>query len=141
MCLTDHTNKIKLENRQLRKELLELIRKTRALQQHKHELEDQRRQLIREQQYSGDLKKLRTTRQHKVFKSFGLLGEGEGEENNLLAIEEEKSPTDSVPSWIILFCIHVPLHDPQILNSTRQKALGNIVAKVVNACKQNLLLL
>jgi len=32
MCLTDHTNKIKLENRDLRRELLELIRKTRALQ-------------------------------------------------------------------------------------------------------------
>lgn len=79
MCLTDHTNKIKLENRQLRKELLELIRKTRALQEHKLELEDQRRQLMREQQYTGDLKKLRTTRQHKVFKSFGLLGEGEGD--------------------------------------------------------------
>ena len=50
------------------------------LQEHRQELEDQRRQLLREQQYSGDLKRLRTTRQHKVFRSFGLLGEGEGEE-------------------------------------------------------------
>jgi len=79
MCLTEHTNHIKLENRDLRRELLELIRKTRALQDHKLELEDQRRQLLREQQYAGDLKKLRATRQHKVFKTFGLLGEGEGE--------------------------------------------------------------
>lgn len=88
MCLTQHTNNIKLENRQLRKELLELIRKTRALQEHKLELEDQRRQLLREQQYSEDLKKLRQTRQHKVFKSFGLLGEGEGD---LKAVDETKS--------------------------------------------------
>ena len=66
MCLTEHTNHIKLENRDLRRELLELIRKTRALQDHKLELEDQRRQLLREQQYAGDLKKLRATRQHSV---------------------------------------------------------------------------
>ena len=79
-CLTDHTNKIKLENRQLRHELLELIRKTRALQDHKRELEEQRRQLTREQQYSEDLKKLRTTRQHKVFQSFGLIGDGDNTE-------------------------------------------------------------
>lgn len=92
MCLTDHTNNIKLENRHLRKELLELIRKTRALQEHKLELEDQRRQLLREQQYATDLKTLRATRQHKVFKSFGLLGEGEGE---LFEAEENKSVAGS----------------------------------------------
>lgn len=78
VCLTDHTNKIKLENRQLRHELLELIRKTRALQDHKRELEEQRRQLVREQQYSDDLKKLRTTRQQKIFKSIGL-GDGDND--------------------------------------------------------------
>lgn len=92
MCLTEHTNNIKLENRQLRKELLELIRKTRALQEHKLELEDQRRQLLREQQYAGDLKKLRAARQHKVFKSFGLLGEGEGD---LKDFEDTRSMTSS----------------------------------------------
>jgi len=82
MCLTEHTNKIKLENRHLRKELLELIHRTRALQEHKLELEEQKRQLLREQQYSSDLKKLRTTRQHKVFKSFGLLEAPLGEDDD-----------------------------------------------------------
>ncbi|XP_060071782.1 coiled-coil domain-containing protein 166-like [Ylistrum balloti] len=76
-CLTDHTNAIKLENRNLRRELLELIKTTRAYQEHKRELEEQRKQLLREQQYSEDLKKLRNTRQHKVLKSFGLVTEGE----------------------------------------------------------------
>ena len=89
MCLTDHTNKIKLENRQLRQELLELIRKTRALQAHKRELEEQQRQLVREQQYSDDLKKLRSTRQHKVFKSIGILGE----KDTIQAIEENEPPS------------------------------------------------
>lgn len=78
-CLTDHTNAIKLENRNLRRELLELIKTTRAYQDHKHDLEDQRKQLLREQQYAEDLKKLRNTRQHKVLKSFGLVTEGETE--------------------------------------------------------------
>lgn len=72
-CLAEHTNHIKLENRELRKQLLELIRRTRALHEHRLELEDQRKQLLREQQYSHDLKMLRTSRQHKVYKSFGLL--------------------------------------------------------------------
>lgn len=68
-CLTDHTNHIKLENRELRKELLALIQTTRALNEHQKELEDQRRQLLREQNYASDLKKLREMRQQKAFKS------------------------------------------------------------------------
>jgi len=66
-----------MENRQLRNELLELIKTTRAYQQHRRELEEQKKQLLREQQYADDLKKLRNTRQHKVLKQFGLLTDGE----------------------------------------------------------------
>ena len=66
LCLNEHTQQIKLENRQLRHELLLLIRKTRALHEHRHHLEDQQKQLIMEQQYARDLKTLRTARQHKV---------------------------------------------------------------------------
>lgn len=84
-CLTEHTNAIKLENRNLRRELLELIKTTRAYQEHKRELEEQRKQLLREQQYAEDLKKLRNTRQHKVLKSFGLT---EGETD-----KEDQKPT------------------------------------------------
>ncbi len=65
-CLNDHTQKIKSENRALRHELLLLIRQTRALHEHKKQLEDQQRQLVIEQQYARDLKTLRSARQHKV---------------------------------------------------------------------------
>lgn len=78
-CLNEHTNKIKTENRQLRHELLLLIRKTRALHEHKTQLEEQKGQLLMEQQYAGDLKMLRSARQHKVLKGFGMLEEGEKE--------------------------------------------------------------
>nr|KAG5713877.1 hypothetical protein BaRGS_024504 [Batillaria attramentaria] len=67
-CLTEHANHIKLENRALRRELLSLIQTTRALNEHQKELEDQRRQLVREQNYANDLKKLRENRQSKPFK-------------------------------------------------------------------------
>ena len=72
-CLTHHTQKIKLENRRLRHELLLLIRKSRALSDHKLHLEEQKQQLLTEQQYAHDLKILRSTRQHKVLKSLGLI--------------------------------------------------------------------
>ncbi len=76
-CLNDHTLKIKLENRKLRHELLLLIRKSRALHEHKRHLEEQKQQLLLEQQYASDLKTLRHTRQHKVLKSFGMLDDGD----------------------------------------------------------------
>ncbi|KAJ7372725.1 hypothetical protein OS493_017999 [Desmophyllum pertusum] len=60
-CLDEHTHRIKDENRLLRKELLQLIRRTRALHEHRQELEDQHKTLLREVQYSRDLKKLRGT--------------------------------------------------------------------------------
>ncbi|XP_013078840.2 basal body-orientation factor 1-like [Biomphalaria glabrata] len=67
-CLTEHTSKIKVENRQLRQELLQLINTSRALNEHKAMLEEQKRQLLREQSYANDLKKLREARQKKSFK-------------------------------------------------------------------------
>ncbi|KAI8734896.1 basal body-orientation factor 1 [Biomphalaria glabrata] len=67
-CLTEHTSKIKVENRQLRQELLHLINTSRALNEHKAMLEEQKRQLLREQSYANDLKKLREARQKKSFK-------------------------------------------------------------------------
>ncbi|CAH1794050.1 unnamed protein product [Owenia fusiformis] len=76
-CLNDHTDHIKIENRALRHELLKLIRKTRALHEHKAQLEEQKKQLLREQQYANDLKKIRSSRQHQVYKNFGLLDEEE----------------------------------------------------------------
>lgn len=78
-CLTEHTNKIKLENRELRHELLKLIQTTRALNEHQRNLEDQRRQLLREQNYANDLKTLRDARQKKSFKPLNL---GEEDFNN-----------------------------------------------------------
>lgn len=87
-CLTDHTNKIKTENRRLRKELLDLINITRAYKAHQVELQEQKKQLLREQQYASDLKTLRTTRQHKVLKKFGLL-------QDTTDLEEDEGTVDS----------------------------------------------
>ena len=83
-CLTDHTQRIKHENRRLRHELLMLIRKTRALHEHKAHLEEQQRQLKLEQQYAADLKTLRGTRQHKVMKSMGIVLDDENENEQYL---------------------------------------------------------
>ena len=71
-CLYDHTIKIKFENRSLRKELLELIQKTRALHKHKLKLEEQRKVLLREQEYAKDLQKIRKHRINNMFESHGL---------------------------------------------------------------------
>lgn len=80
-CLTDHTNHIKLENRALRQELLSLIQTTRALNEHQKELEDQRRQLLREQNYASDLKKLREMRQQKAFKGVSVADDASVKDN------------------------------------------------------------
>ncbi|KAK3768163.1 hypothetical protein RRG08_031703 [Elysia crispata] len=71
-CLTEHTNKIKLENRALRHELLNLIKTTRALNEHQRLLLEQKRQLVREQNYANDLKMLREARQKKAYKPLEL---------------------------------------------------------------------
>ena len=81
-CLTDHTNHIKLENRALRQELLSLIQTTRALNEHQKELEDQRRQLLREQNYATDLKKLREARQQKAFKGIAAAEDSVEKDDN-----------------------------------------------------------
>ncbi|CAG5131916.1 unnamed protein product [Candidula unifasciata] len=68
-CLAEHTNRIREENRELRQELLQLIKITRALNEHQRKLENQKRELLREQNYASNLKKLRETRQKKSIKS------------------------------------------------------------------------
>lgn len=71
-CLTEHTSRIAMENRELRKELLQLIRRTRAMHHHRQELETQHKALLRELQYGRDLKRLRGTRQNRLYRSFGI---------------------------------------------------------------------
>nr|XP_002132105.1 coiled-coil domain-containing protein 166-like [Ciona intestinalis] len=68
LCLAEHADSIKQENRTLRAELLELIKKSRILNQHKKKLEDQKHELLREKQYSEDIRRLRGVRQTKVMK-------------------------------------------------------------------------
>ena len=71
-CLSENTHKIKIENQKLRKELLEFIQYTKALQAHKAKLEKQKHEIIHEISYAEDLKKLRTTQQENVMsKLFG----------------------------------------------------------------------
>jgi len=84
-CLTDHTNKIKLENRGLRHELLQLIKTTRALNEHQSVLEDQKKQLLREQNYANDLKTLRDSRQKKSFKPLEMGEETLEEDSTVLS--------------------------------------------------------
>lgn len=77
-CLNEHTTNIKQENRHLRAELLDLIRKSQVLNQHKQELEEQKKQLLREQQYSEDIRRLRGARQKRA------LAQAEKEEQEAL---------------------------------------------------------
>lgn len=63
--MNEHTTKIKLENRRLRHTLLNLIRKSRALNEQKGELEEQRKVLQREKQYAEDLKVIRNIKQQQ----------------------------------------------------------------------------
>ena len=58
-CLVEHTQKISGENKLLRKELLNLIRRSQALTEHKLELQGQSKGLLREHQITKDLRKLR----------------------------------------------------------------------------------
>lgn len=66
VCLNEHTEKVKQQNRQLRKELLLLIRKTQALYEHKRRLEEQRQQLVLERQYADDLRNIRSDKRQKA---------------------------------------------------------------------------
>lgn len=65
-CLTENTFKIKLENQQLRTELLQLIQQTKDLNNHKEKLEKQKSELLNEIKYADDLKKVRSTQQQRV---------------------------------------------------------------------------
>lgn len=65
----------------LRKELLQLIKRTRALHEHRRELEDQHKTLIRELQYTRDLKKLRGSRQNRLHQNFGITEDTESSEH------------------------------------------------------------
>ncbi|KAK3705175.1 hypothetical protein QZH41_013963 [Actinostola sp. cb2023] len=87
-CLEEHTNNIKNENKVLRRELLQLIRRTRALHDHREELEAQHNALLREIQYGRDLKKLHGTRQNRLYKSFGI------EPDDKEGVADEKLATD-----------------------------------------------
>lgn len=69
-CLNEHTTNIKLENKRLRAELLELIRRSQQLNNHKSELEEQKKQLLREQQYGADIRRLRGLPQSKALAEF-----------------------------------------------------------------------
>lgn len=85
-CLNEHTTRIKLENRRLRHTLLNLIRKSRALNGQKIELEEQRKTLNREKQYAEDLKIIRSTRQLKTLNALGTetdYSDGEIDEQSL----------------------------------------------------------
>lgn len=79
-----------MENRELRHQLLQLIQTTRALNEHQRNLEEQRRQLLREQNYANDLKTLRDARQRKSYKPLDLT---DGEDYN--AQDDEQSTVRS----------------------------------------------
>lgn len=64
--------KIRQENRTLRKELLELIQRTRALHNHKLELEEQKKMLVREREYAESLQRMKEERGKKMYKTYGL---------------------------------------------------------------------
>ncbi|KAE8605842.1 hypothetical protein XENTR_v10015338 [Xenopus tropicalis] len=54
-AIVEMSSRVRGENQQLRQELLLLIRSARLLQAHKHKLEEQNRQLVREQQCRREL--------------------------------------------------------------------------------------
>lgn len=65
-CLEDHANQKKEENTHLRVELAELLKRSRLLNDHKQRLEKQNSELLREQQYSMDILRLRGERHRKA---------------------------------------------------------------------------
>jgi len=67
-CLDEHASSIKHENRALRTELLELINSSRVLNARKKELDDQKKELIREKQFSDDIRRIRKQRNQQIIK-------------------------------------------------------------------------
>uniref|UniRef100_A0A8C4RT46 DUF4515 domain-containing protein n=1 Tax=Erpetoichthys calabaricus TaxID=27687 RepID=A0A8C4RT46_ERPCA len=58
-CLQEHTQNIVLENRRLRQELLELIRRAETLRTQQVKLQAQKQLLLNERKYTEDLRQLR----------------------------------------------------------------------------------
>ena len=71
--MTTQTQRVKEENQKLRKELLALIRRTRALHDKRQQLEEQHKTLKRDLQYGKDLTRIQGTRQNRLYKSFGIV--------------------------------------------------------------------
>jgi len=67
-CLDEHASSIKHENRALRTELLELINSSRVLNARKKELDDQKKELIRERHFSDDIRRIRKQRNQQIIK-------------------------------------------------------------------------
>jgi len=59
LCLEEHAKLMKTENKNLRTELMELLKRSSMLNEHKQQLEKQNADLVREQQYSNDILRLR----------------------------------------------------------------------------------
>ena len=72
-CLNQNTFEIKVQNTQLRKELLELINQTKEYNNHKEKLETQKSELLKEIKYAEDLIKVRSTQQTKVIQKLSQL--------------------------------------------------------------------
>ena len=71
--MVTQTQKVKDENQKLRKDLLALIRRTRALHEKRQQLEEQHKTLKRSLQYGKDLTRIQGTRQNRLYKSFGIV--------------------------------------------------------------------
>eukprot|EP00128_Syssomonas_multiformis_P000764 Colp12_sorted_trinity150504_noHs@27361 len=82
-CLSHNTKRVKLENKNLRAELLGLIQKTRTLLEYKDQLERQNRELQREKQLSEDMKRLRLTRQHRALSRAVARGDESDDDYNI----------------------------------------------------------
>ena len=72
-CLNQNTFEIKVQNTQLRKELLELINQTKEYNNHKEKLETQKSELLKEIKYAEDLIKVRSTQQTTVIQQLSQL--------------------------------------------------------------------
>ena len=97
VCLSEHTEKVRVQNQQLRQELLMLIRKTQALYEHKRHLDEQKQQLLTERQYAEDLKSLRVEKKLASLSEKRKADDGQKE----LLLEKMYSPWKEI---IEIFC-------------------------------------
>ena len=72
-----------MENRKLRKQLVDLIQQSRAMHERKLELEEERKILLREREYADKLSKIKKDRVDKLYKAYGIAKEEfrEGEDD------------------------------------------------------------